>query len=85
LQVNLTVDCTPIEARSFFGLPDVTPLHDVYIEKMKSFAAEGIKPEEMERIFRMWTGGMNEGFDQWQKMFWQAINTGMNPAVPAKR
>ena len=33
MKVNVEIDCTPEEARAFFGLPDVAPLQ----EKLKRF------------------------------------------------
>lgn len=83
MQVNLSVDCTPAEARAFFGLPDVTPLHAIWIEKMKAISVEGVKSEDLERMFKMWSAGMTESFDQWQRMFWQAAGSGMG--LPIKR
>jgi hypothetical protein len=26
MKINVEVDCTPLEARQFFGLPDVQPM-----------------------------------------------------------
>lgn len=89
MQFNVTVDCTPAEARAFFGLPDLSPLHDVYISKMKTVAAEGLSPDDWERIFRLWATGVNQGFEQWQKLFWQTVGSagGMGGAAgpPATR
>ena len=36
MKVTVDVDCTPEEARRFLGLPDLTPVHEAYVEKMKS-------------------------------------------------
>ena len=79
MQVNVTFDCTPQEARSFLGLPDMAPLHDIYIDKMKSLAAEGVSSEDVERLYRMWGSGLSEGFEQWQRLFWQATSGAKTP------
>ena len=34
MQVKIDIECTPLEARAFFGLPDVTPLNDQLVEEM---------------------------------------------------
>lgn len=75
MQVNVTIDCTPQEARAFFGLPDLAPLHDLYLDRMKEFATEGVKPEELERLYRAWGSGLSEGVEQWQRLFWRASGT----------
>lgn len=72
MQVNVTVDCSPQEARAFLGLPDLTSLHEVYLGRMREFAADGVKPEDVERMYKAWGSGLSEGFEQWQRMFWQA-------------
>jgi len=76
LQVNVTIDCTPQEARSFLGLPDLSPLHDVYLDKMKAFATDGVKSEDLERLYRAWGSGLSEGVEQWQRLFWHATSSG---------
>ena len=32
MKVTVDVDCTPEEARRFLGLPDLTPVHQAYVE-----------------------------------------------------
>src|SRR5262249_23982474 len=34
MKITIEVDCTPIEARQFMGLPDVTLLNDSLVEEM---------------------------------------------------
>ena len=57
MQVNVTVDCSPQEARAFLGLPDLAPLHAIYLEKMKSVVLEGVQPADIERMYRAWGTG----------------------------
>jgi Family of unknown function (DUF6489) len=33
--VNIEIDCTPVEARQFFGLPDVGPLQAAVMERVQ--------------------------------------------------
>ena len=35
MKVNVEIDCTPLEARQFFGLPDVQPLQNAAMEKLQ--------------------------------------------------
>lgn len=32
MKVHIEIDCTPEEARSFMGLPDVNKVNDVYVD-----------------------------------------------------
>ncbi|MDP9414338.1 MAG: DUF6489 family protein, partial [Pseudomonadota bacterium] len=45
MNVTVNIDCTPEEARRFMGLPDLTPVHEVYIERMQRAVTEGVSPE----------------------------------------
>ena len=73
MKVTFDIECTPAEARAFFGLPDLTPVHAVYIERLKTTIAEGVSPADMEKLTRTWMPGVVDGFEQWQKIFTAVI------------
>ena len=52
MKVTFDIECTPAEARAFFGLPDLTPVHDLYVEKLKSTITEGVTPADFDRLTR---------------------------------
>jgi hypothetical protein len=75
MKVTVDVDCTPEEARRFLGLPDLTAVHDVYLDKMKETMEQGIGPETIEKLVRSW-GPMSEaGLSMWTKFFDQVGGT----------
>ena len=42
MKIHVEVDCTPVEARQFLGLPDVTKANEAYMEAMaKAFQGVG--------------------------------------------
>lgn len=41
MKVHIEIDCTPEEARSFMGLPDVGKANDIYVDMM-SKAMKGV-------------------------------------------
>lgn len=68
MKVTIDIDCTPEEARRFMGLPDLTPVHDAYVEKMKTALAEGATPEMFADMMKAW-GPMSEaGLALWRQM-----------------
>jgi hypothetical protein len=73
MKVSFDIECTPAEARAFFGLPDLTPVHDIYIEKLTTMISEGVTAADMERMTRSWMPGVADGFEQWQKLFMAAV------------
>jgi len=71
MKVTFDVDCTPEEARRFFGLPDLSSVHEAYVEKMKATISEGPSAESFAELARAW-GPMNEaGMAMWQQMLGQ--------------
>ena len=76
MKITFDIDCTPAEARTFFGLPDLTPLHDVYLDKMKSVMLEGVGPADFEKLARAWMPGIGDSFEHWRQMFLTATSGG---------
>jgi hypothetical protein len=71
MKVNVNVDCTPEEARRFLGLPDLSGVHEAYVEKMKAALAEGAGDPAAfaETMMKAW-GPMSEaGMAAWRRMF----------------
>ena len=71
MKFTVDVDCTPEEARRFLGLPDLSPVHQVYIDKMQRFVSEGVTPDMVGEMMKSW-GPMSEaGMGMWRTMFEQ--------------
>jgi hypothetical protein len=68
MKISVDVDCTPEEARRFLGFPDLTPVHDAYVERMKKAVTDGMTPESFTELARSW-GPMSEaGLSVWKGM-----------------
>ena len=68
MKISVDVDCTPEEARRFLGLPDLTPVHQAYVERMTKAVTEGVTPESFADMARAW-GPMSEaGAAMWRTM-----------------
>ena len=73
MKVSIDIDCTPEEARRFLGLPDLSALHDAYLDKLKAALAEGAGtgPEAVAEMVKAW-GPMSEaGLGMWRQMLEQ--------------
>lgn len=69
MKVTVDVDCTPEEARRFLGLPDLSPVHEAFVEKMKAAVDDGPNPEMFADMMKAW-GPMGEaGLGLWRQMF----------------
>lgn len=66
MKVNVTLECTPEEARALFGLPDVQPFQNAVMAEMQSKVANGFTKMDPVEFFR---GMMNQyagGLEQLQ-------------------
>ena len=78
MKVTVDVDCTPEEARRFLGFPDLTPVHEAYVEKMKAALGEAAAPgpEAFAEMMKAW-GPMSEaGLGMWRQMLDQMGRSG---------
>ena len=78
MKVTVDVDCTPEEARRFLGLPDLSPVHAAYVERMQKAVGEGALPgpEALADMMKAW-GPMNEaGMNMWRQMLDQMSGKG---------
>ncbi len=65
MKVTIEIDCTPVEARSFMGLPDVTGLNDHLVKEMQSRIDANLhmlQPEELLKNWMSFGGQAQEGF-----------------------
>jgi len=76
MKVSVDVDCTPEEARRFMGLPDLSQVHEAYVEKMRKAVTEGVGPDQFVDMMKSW-GPMSEGaLTMWRTMFDQMAGAG---------
>lgn len=71
MKVSVDVDCTPEEARRFLGLPDLTPVHEAYVEKLQRLTADGLTPDMAAEMMKAWAPMGEAGLSMWTKMFEQ--------------
>jgi hypothetical protein len=68
MKVTVDVDCTPEEARRFLGLPDLTPAHAVYVERMQKMMADGLSPDSVAEMMKAWGPMGDAGLGLWKQM-----------------
>ena len=69
MKVTLDIDCTPDEARAFFGLPDVKPMQEKLLNEVQESLSATLKAMEPEAILKTWLPATIKGFEQLQEMF----------------
>ncbi|AGH49758.1 MULTISPECIES: DUF6489 family protein [Sphingomonas] len=76
MKISVDVDCTPEEARRFMGLPDLSSVHDVYLEKMRRTIEDGITPDTLTSMIQSWAPMGEAGMGMWRQLFEQMSGTG---------
>ena len=69
MKITVNVDCTPDEARNFFGLPDVKPIQAEMMKIMRDKTLENLKMMEPEGIMKVWGSMTNQGMGQMNDFF----------------
>jgi hypothetical protein len=70
MKITVNVDCTPLEARQFFGLPDVQPMQQAAmseIEKRMMVELERFSPESLFKAWLPIAGKNAEWFQEFLK------------------
>jgi len=76
MKVNVEVTCTPEEARSFFGLPDLKPMQDRVMGEIEERLRSGLNAMNPEAIFKTWLPASMQGVEQMQQIqqaFWSQL------------
>ena len=63
MKFNIEVDTTPEEVRRLMGLPDLSEVHEVYLEKLKAVADKGLTPDMVQGMIRNWVPMGDQSMD----------------------
>ena len=72
MKITVDVDCTPLEARQFMGLPDVEPMQKAAMAEVEKRMMAELERYSPESLFKAWLpiAGMNA--DWLQELFKRA-------------
>ncbi len=73
MKIRIDVDCTPEEARTFLGLPDVAPMQEAIVEEIRKRMMSGLEAMDPETLMKTWMPLGLQGLEQAQKMFWSQL------------
>lgn len=85
MKVNVEIDCTPEEARSFMGLPDVSKANDMYVDTVTN-AMKGVSnPDQLQQFAKQLAPMGQMGFKMFQNFVESASAAGGMNAKPSKK
>ena len=64
MKISVDIDCTPEEARSFLGLPDVKPMQDALMQDMQNRIAASLQAMEPAEMMKLWLPTNLKAFEQ---------------------
>lgn len=77
MKFTMNVECSPEEARAFFGLPDVQPMQERLMADLEQQLRANVRAMDPESIARTWFPAGLQNFEQMQKLFWGQMQQGL--------
>jgi hypothetical protein len=70
MKFQIEIDCTPLEARQFLGLPDVAPMQEALMKQLEKQLSDALSGRDAEALLKTWMPMGIQGIEQMQKAFW---------------
>ena len=67
MKISFDIDCTPEEARRFFGMPDVSPVNDAFVKELTKRAGEMAQEMDAGKLMEQWMSAGVQGLGDIQK------------------
>lgn len=77
MKLKIEVDCTPEEARTFLGLPDVTALNAHLVEEMKGRMDQNLDLLKPDELMKTWMAFGGQATEQFRKLMTAAATGAM--------
>lgn len=84
MQIKITVDATPEEMRRFFGLPDVGPLQEEMLERVREKMRAGDAGFDPLTLMQPYLAPNMSNLEAMQKAFWESF-AAASGGKPAKK
>jgi hypothetical protein len=79
MKIKIDIDCTPEEARTFLGLPDVRPMQDALLKEVQQRMSEALQAMSPEAMLKTWLPATIKGYEQLQEIFLSQLGAGKRP------
>ena len=76
MKVNVEIDCTPLEARQFFGLPDVGPMQAAMMDKLQQQMSANIDKITPDALIHSWFSFDPKLAERFQELFMSMAGLG---------
>jgi Family of unknown function (DUF6489) len=79
MKVRIEVDCTPDEARSFLGLPDVQALQAAMMSEVESKFRQSMSMMDPAAVLSKWVPASMQGMEALSKLMWETAAAALDP------
>ena len=73
MKINVEIDCTPLEALQFMGLPDVQPMQKAMMEDMEARMKAEMDKLSPENLMKSWFSASPQNAEWMQQIFSQFL------------
>lgn len=77
MKINIEFDLTPAEFRAIFGLPDVQPLHEEVMEKLREKMIAGVDNYDPMNFLAPYSPEGMRSLQELQQAIWKGFLTGI--------
>ena len=77
MKMTIEIDCSPQEARTFLGLPDVTGLNDKLVEEMQKRMTANMAMVSPDELMRNWAAFGAGAQEQFRTLMSATVDAGM--------
>jgi hypothetical protein len=78
MNVKIEIDCTPTEARTFLGLPDVSPLNEHMVAEMQKRMDANMAMLQPEELMKTWTAFGGQAQEQFRQLMMSAADAALS-------
>lgn len=76
MKVNLELDLSPEEMRRLFGLPDVAPVNDMLVDKLRDQMEKGLDGTLLRNMVQSMVKGGTQGIEAYQSLLMSIFRMG---------
>jgi hypothetical protein len=80
MKITINIDCTPEEARTFMGFPDMEQAQKMFMEAFQLQMQEAGAKMNNEDYMAMWKDMGQSNMQAFQNMFWEQMNKAADKA-----
>lgn len=73
MKITIDIDCTPQEARAFFGLPNIEPMQEALVAQMQERLARYLDAMDPDALIKTWLPGGIKGLAELQEQLWSQV------------